>query len=118
MTSHLVTAAALVVCALGDSTTSLIALGVAGVAFGLNTATIYASGQTLAGPRNAGKWIAVQNCAGNVAGLVAPFLTGVVVDRTGNFSLAFVLAGAITLFGVAAWGLVIRKIAPLGWRAA
>jgi MFS family permease len=118
VTSHLVTAAALVVCALGDSTTSLIALGVAGVAFGLNTATIYASGQTLAGPRNAGKWIAVQNCAGNVAGLVAPFLTGVVVDRTGNFSLAFVLAGAITLFGVAAWGLVIRRIAPLDWRAA
>ncbi len=116
--SHALTAAALITCAVGDAATSLAALMVAGVAFGFNTASIYATGQTLAGPRVAGKWIAVQNCAGNVAGLVAPLLTGVVVDRTGQFSLAFALAGAITLLGVVAWGLVIRKITPLDWRRA
>jgi hypothetical protein len=42
----------------------------------------------------------------------------VVIDRTGQFGLAFVLAGAITLGGVVAWGVVIRKIAPLDWRRA
>ena len=116
--SHLVAAAALLVCAVGDSTTALIALDVAAVAFGFNVATIYATGQTLAGPKTAGKWIAVQNCAGNVAGPIAPLVTGVIVDRTGGFTLAFVVAGAITLAGVVAWGVVIRKIEPLAWRGA
>jgi MFS family permease len=116
--SHALTAAALITCAVGDSATSLAALVVAGVAFGFNTASMYATGQTLAGPRASGKWIAVQNCAGNVAGPVAPLVTGVIVDRTGQFGVAFALAGAITLLGVVAWGLVIRRIEPLDWRPA
>jgi hypothetical protein len=41
-----------------------------------------------------------------------------IVDRTGGFALAFVTAGAITLFGAVAWGLVIKRIEPLDWRPA
>ncbi|MFL5296205.1 MAG: MFS transporter [Phenylobacterium sp.] len=114
---HTLAAAALIVCAVGDQLTCLAGLAVAAVAFGFNTASLYAAGQTIAGPRASGKWIAVQNCAGNVAGLLAPLLTGVVVDRTGQFTWAFVTAGAITLMGVLAWGVVIPKVAPLIWPA-
>jgi len=115
--SSTLTAAALVACAAGQATLSLAALAVAAVAFGFNTATIYATGQTLAGPRTAGKWVAVQNCAGNVAGPIAPLVTGMIIDRTGGFAVAFVVAGAVTLVGAFAWGVVIRKVAPLDWRA-
>lgn len=114
--SSTMTAAALVTCAAGQATLSLVALAVAAVAFGFNTATIYATGQTLAGPRTSGKWVAVQNCAGNVAGPIAPLVTGMIIDSTGGFAMAFVAAGAVTLFGALAWGVVIRKVAPIDWR--
>ena len=116
--SNSLTAAALLTCAAGQATLSLAALALAAIAFGFNTATIYATGQTLAGPRNAGKWIAVQNCAGNIAGPIAPLVTGMMIDRTGGFTVAFVAASAVTLVGAFAWGVVIRKVAPLDWRAA
>jgi MFS family permease len=115
VTSHLMVGASMAGCALGDATVSVASLFVAAVAFGLNTPTIYAIGQTLAGPRAAGKWVGWQNCIGNSAGILAPIITGVVVDRTGEFFWAFIIAGAIGLTGVAGWGLVIRKVAPVKW---
>ena len=45
--------------------------------------------QTLAGPRAAGKWCALQNGVGNLAGVTAPWFTGWVVGQTGHFSWRF-----------------------------
>lgn len=101
--------------ALGGPTVSVASLFLAGFAFGPGTATIYAVGQTLAGPRAAGKWIAMQNCIGNSAGILAPLITGVLVDRTGQFTWAFALACAVAIAGLACWSAVIPKIAPLSW---
>jgi len=69
----------------------------------------------LAGPRVAGKWIAVQNCIGNIAGIVAPAVTGYIVDRTGLFTLAFLFAGMISLLGVLGWAVIIPKVEPVDW---
>jgi MFS family permease len=108
-------ALAMLGCAFGGTMLAVISLFVAGFFFGPGTASIYAVGQTLAGPSAAGKWIGVQNCVGNLAGIVAPIVTGLVVDRTGQFFWAFAVACAITIGGIAAWGLVIRRVAPLNW---
>jgi MFS transporter, ACS family, D-galactonate transporter len=67
--------------------------------YGLYTSNVYAMTQTLAGPRAAGKWTGLQNGFGNLAGVAAPWLTGWVVDRTGHFYLAFVLAAGFALGG-------------------
>jgi len=115
--SHLLAAVALVACALGDSAVSVASLFVAAAAFGLNTAGIYAIGQTLGGPAAAGKWIALQNCMGNCAGVVAPIVTGLVIDRIGQFFWAFVIAGAVALAGAVGWGVVIRRVSPVDWGA-
>jgi MFS family permease len=101
--------------ALGGPAVSVASLFLAGLAFGPGTATIYAIGQTLAGPRAAGKWVAMQNCVGNTAGIIAPIVTGALIDRTGQFTWAFALACAMSLAGVAFWGVMIPKIAPLTW---
>ena len=69
----------------------------------------------LAGPLAAGKWISVQNVAGSLAGIVAPIITGLVVDRTGQFYWAFVVAAGMAMLGVIGWGLMIRRIAPVEW---
>lgn len=114
--SHLVSAAAMAACALGNAPVAVGGLFMAGLAFGMNSPNLYAIGQTLAGPRASGKWIGFQNCVGNVAGIVAPIVTGMVVDRTGEFTWAFAVAGLVALTGVASWTLLVRRIAPLDWR--
>lgn len=105
----------LISAAWGDATVSIGCLAIAAVGFGLGTSSIFAIGQTLAGPRAAGKWMGVQNGVGNIAGIVSPIITGLVVQLTGNFSSAFVIAGVAALLGVFAWGVMIRKVAPLEW---
>ncbi len=112
---HLIIAASLLVCAVGDSKTSIIALMIAGLAFGVNAPALYSIGQTLAGPRAGGKWIGLQNAFANIAGIVAPIITGVVVDNTHNFSWAFAIAGGVSLLGSVAWGFMIGKVEPIAW---
>jgi len=71
------------------------------ISFGIYTSNLFAITQTLAGPRAAGKWTGFQNGFGNLAGVAAPWLTGRVVDKTGEFYWAFVLAAAFVLAGAA-----------------
>lgn len=113
--SHTIAAASLLACALGDARTAMIALFCAAVGFGLNTSTIFAIGQTLAGPRCGGKWMGAQNGFANTAGIIAPLVTGAVIDRTGQFMWAFVIAAAMALLGVVGWGLIVRKVEPVAW---
>lgn len=108
-------AASLVAAAVGDLRVSVISLFCAGVAFGFKTSTELAIGQTLAGPQAAGKWTGIQCCIGNLAGIVAPVITGFVVDVTGQYYWAFVIAAAAAATGIICWGLMIRKVEPLGW---
>ena len=74
---------------------------------GMWSSNLWAITQTLAGPRAAGKWCAMQNGVGNLAGVAAPWVTGWVVERTGQFYFAFLVAAmvalagsAITIFGI------------------
>ena len=108
-------ATCMLVCAVGGPVISIVSLLAAGVFFGFSTTSIYAVGQTLAGPRAGGKWISVQNCLGNIAGIVGPIMTGYVVDRTGQFFAAFVMAAAVSLAGVLCWGVIIRRVEPVAW---
>jgi MFS family permease len=118
VTAHVGIAVCMLVCAIGSPIVSISSLLLAGILFGFNTPTIYAIGQTLAGPRAGGKWIALQNCVGNAAGIVAPLVTGMIVDRTGEFELAFLVAGAISLAGAWGWGVIISRVEPVLWTPA
>jgi MFS family permease len=115
VTASLGAATSLLICTLGGPTLSVAGLFLAAICFGFGTPTIYAIGQTLAGPRASGKWVAVQNCIGNLAGIVAPAVTGFIVDRTGQFTPAFLIAGAVSLLGVLGWGVIIQKVEPVDW---
>lgn len=68
---------------------SALALVGCGVGLGIATPTIFATAQTLAGPAAAPRWMGVQNFVGNPAGIAAPVVTGIAVDRTGSFSAVF-----------------------------
>ena len=83
--------------------------------FGMGSPQIFAIAQTLGGPRAAGQWVGFQNTVGNLAGIAAPIVTGFVIDRTGEYFWAFVLAGAISLIGIFAWGVIIPRVQPVRW---
>jgi MFS family permease len=102
-------------CAIAGAGASVILFGVACAAFGLVSPNIYAVGQSLAGEQAAGRWVGIQNCIGNIAGLIAPLLTGVLVDRTGSFVAAFVVAAAVYAGGGLAWIFLVGPIAPIDW---
>jgi MFS family permease len=87
----------------------------AGVCFGLGMPMLFAIAQTLAGPRAAGQWAGLQNFAGNLSGFVAPSLTGWIVDRTGSYFVAFLVAGGISMIGALAWGVAVPRVETLSW---
>lgn len=84
-----------------DDAAAMAFLLAACVFIGMWSSNVWAITQTLAGPHAAGKWCALQNGVGNLAGVTAPWLTGWVVGRTGHFSLAFVVAALVALTGSA-----------------
>jgi MFS family permease len=104
-------------CALGSPRIAIASLLISSVPMGLGGCNLYVIGQTLAGPRAAGKWVGVQNAIGNLSGIVGPVLTGALIDWTGRYSIAFLAAGAIGLTGAAAWLLLVRRIEPIAWPA-
>jgi cyanate permease len=115
--SHLTFGTSLIVGAAGDVRISVACLFVAAVGFGMNTPSLLAIGQTLAGAPAGGKWMGFQNGAGNCAGIAGPLITGLVIEATGNYSLAFTIAGAVAFIGVIGWAAMIRKVEPLDWDA-
>ena len=84
--------------------------------YGIFGSNLWAITQTLAGPRAAGKWTSMQNGFGTLSGVVAPWFTGWVVQRTGEFYLAFVVAAAIALAGAAAYVVGIGPIEQVTFR--
>jgi sugar phosphate permease len=97
------------------ATGSIVSLFVFEVIAGFSYPGVFAIPQIIAGPKAAGRWVGVQNAVGNVAGLVAPAITGILVDRTGRFGVAFALTAAVNVLGLIGWLLVLPKIAPLNW---
>jgi len=111
----LATMVCMLACAEGDVRLAIGGLVLSAVGNGLTTFNLYAIGQTLAGPKAAGKWMGLQNGIGNISGIVGPIFTGWVVDVTGQFGPAFLMAAGVALVGVVCWLVVIPKIEPLDW---
>ena len=112
---HVAIAAALLGCAAASARTSFVCLMVVGIACGFTGPTIYVFAQTLAGPAVAGRWTGLQNSLANLAGVVVAPLTGWVVDRTGQFWWAFVVAAIVTLLGGAFWVFLTGPLAQVKW---
>ena len=84
--------------------------------FGACAGNVWAITQTLAGPKAAGRWTGFQNCVGNFAGVVAPALTGFVLDRTGHFYWAFVILTGVALAGSASWLFLVGPVEQVIWQ--
>jgi MFS transporter, ACS family, D-galactonate transporter len=104
------------VAAMENKSAALVLLFLACMSFGVYVSNHWAITQTLSGPLAAGRWTSIQNGVGNLSGVAAPWLTGVVVERTGNFSLAFIVAAAVAFTGALMWGIVVGPVREAPWR--
>lgn len=96
---------------------AIAALLLACIPHGLFSANVWAISQTIAGPSAAGKWSGLQNCFSNMAGVLAPALTGFVAARTGKFYLAFVAVACVQVVGVCSYVFLVRRVERMRWPA-
>jgi len=82
--SHVASIAAMAGMALLPVKGSIACLFVYEIVLGLASPGVFAIPQIMAGPKAAGRWVGVQNTCGNLAGILAPAITGVLIDTTGN----------------------------------
>lgn len=94
---------------------AMVVLHLAGFFYGLYTSNLWTITQTLAGPTAAGRWSGFQNCCGNLSGIVAPWLTGFVVGRTGKYYLAFLACCCVLAVGACSYVFVVRKVERIRW---
>jgi MFS family permease len=84
-----------------DSLTLVIVLTIFPISFGGTATATNAAlcNDLLRSQADSGRAFAFMVLGGNVFGLLAPIVTGYIVQATGSFSSAFVLAGALSLIG-------------------
>jgi MFS transporter, ACS family, D-galactonate transporter len=71
--------------------------------------------QRFAGPLATGRWMGVQNAVANVAGILAPIVTGYLVTATGHYAVALYTAGGVALVGLVSWLFLVPRVEPIDW---
>ena len=87
----------------------------AGAGSGLTGPALFTFPQTLAGPLAVGRWYGWQNGFANLAGVIAPALTGFVVERTGNFLAPLAITAAVCIAGAVNLAFIVGRVEPVRW---
>jgi MFS family permease len=121
----IVGAGCMILCAQDSPRLAVVGVLCFSLASGLSGASLFAITQTLAGPKASGDWMALQNAFGSLSGIAAPLATGIILDRTGEFAVAFYFAALMLLTGFGVWLFGISRldcvvqeaVGKLGWPA-
>jgi ACS family D-galactonate transporter-like MFS transporter len=113
--AHVGSVACMLCIALASPSWAVAGIFVYQILSGMSSPGVFAMSQILAGPAASGRWVGIQNAAGNLAGVIAPALTGLLVEETRHFTAAFLLAAIVSVLGLAGWVWMIPRLAPLPW---
>lgn len=94
-----------------DDTSAVLLIGGASLV-GLATGNILALLQRVAPSNEVGLWTGILNFAGNLSGIVAPIVTGLLIARTGSYYPGFVVAVAVLIAGLPAYWWIVGDRAP------
>jgi MFS transporter, ACS family, D-galactonate transporter len=76
---------------------------------GLSTGNLLVILQACAPHEDIGLWTGFENFFGNIAGALAPLLTGFLISRTGSYAPGFGLAAGILLAGIFCYGFIVKN---------
>jgi ACS family D-galactonate transporter-like MFS transporter len=76
---------------------------------GLATANYWALTQTLTPASASARVAGIQNTAANVAGIAAPWITGILVQRTGSFNAPLIAVGFWLLVGIGGYLFLVME---------
>jgi sugar phosphate permease len=107
--------ACLILTARSSTQSAIVLLLIAGALDGLNSPSVCSLVQQLAGPLATGRWMGVQNALSNVSGILAPIVTGYIVERTGHFDYALYSAGGVALVGLLSWLVLVPRVERIDW---
>ncbi|MFN0110188.1 MAG: MFS transporter [Blastocatellia bacterium] len=91
-----------------DKMTSVWLLTIAVAGLGLATPNTWTLTQAVCEKEIVGTASGLQNFGGNLGGIIAPALTGMIAHRTGSFAVALGVAGGMLILGIAAYWLLIE----------
>jgi MFS transporter, ACS family, D-galactonate transporter len=77
---------------------------------GLATGNLLVILQCCAPHEDVGLWTGFENFAGNLAGVLAPLLTGVLISRTGSYAPGFALAAVVLLGGIFCYWFIVGDL--------
>jgi ACS family D-galactonate transporter-like MFS transporter len=95
-----------------ESANTAIALVVGASLVGLSIGNLLVILQTCAPPEQVGVWTGMQNFAGNIGGIIAPLVTGLLIRETGSYAPAFALAAVVLVTGLLAYWLIVGELKP------
>jgi MFS family permease len=95
-----------------DSPTAAVALIIGGSLVGLATGNLLVILQSCAPPNEIGLWTGIENFVGNLAGIIAPLMTGILISRTGSYAPGFALAAIMLVAGLAAYWFIVGELKP------
>jgi nitrate/nitrite transporter NarK len=112
VTAAFATGLLLIPAARADSAGAAMALIIGGSLVGLATGNLLVILQSCAPQEEIGLWTGIENFAGNLAGILAPLVTGFLISRTGSYSPGFALAAIILLAGLLSYWLIVGELKP------
>jgi ACS family D-galactonate transporter-like MFS transporter len=87
-----------------------LALIMGGCLVGLATGNLLVILQNCAPRAEIGLWTGIYNFVGNIAGILSPIITGVLISKTGSYTPPFVLAAALIAAGPLAFWLIVGEV--------
>jgi nitrate/nitrite transporter NarK len=96
--------------AIVDSTAASIALLLASSLAGIGLGCLISLPKICAREGEVALWVGIMNAAGNVGGVIAPLVTGVVVQETGSYVPAFLTVAVVLVVGIVAYTLIVPPL--------
>jgi MFS transporter, ACS family, D-galactonate transporter len=94
------------------SPVAALALLACGSVVGLSAGNLFAIIQCCAPPEELGVWTGMENFAGNIAGVLAPIVTGFLIARTGTYLPGFAVAAIVLAAGILAYWFIVGELKP------
>jgi ACS family D-galactonate transporter-like MFS transporter len=83
--------------------------------FGVSASNLWAITQALAGPQATGRWVGFQSFFGNFSGILAPALTGHILQKTGHFFWAVAVTTGFGLAAASSWFFLVGPLEQVAW---